>query len=75
MMMYDPIAITEEPAARPSRPSARLTAFDVLAVMSTIQTMNKATPRPVPKTAMKSKSRSRTNEMAVDAGVSPFRSR
>jgi hypothetical protein len=76
MMMYDPIAKIDDPAASPSSPSVRLTAFDTAVVRKACHAMTSTVPRPTPKMATRSrKGRSRTSEMAVEAGLTPFASR
>ncbi len=68
--MYDAMARIAEPVARPSRPSATLTALDVLTTMTLIQTTNSTMPM-APSVAKSSASMSRTPEIMVDAAVSP----
>jgi hypothetical protein len=70
MMTNEPIARIEAPVASPSSPSVTFTAFEVPAVMRQIQSTYRITPPMVPKT-MKSRSRSRMNEIFVLAGVTP----
>ena len=72
-MMKAPMARIDEPDAKPSRPSARLTAFVVAVTMTMIHTQNSTMPMTVP-SAMKSSPVSRTTLISVEAGVSPFSS-
>ena len=65
--------MAEQPAARPSRPSARLTAFDQAVMRKFAQMMNRTKPIATPQAA-RSMLESRAKEMAVEAGVSPLRS-
>src|ERR1700712_5724838 len=68
------MAKIEAPVARPSRPSATLTPFEVEVTISQIQTMNTSTPAVTPNSAVKlstepSNHWSRTIETFSDAGV------
>src|SRR3712207_291999 len=74
MMMYDPIAKIEAPAASPSSPSVRFTALVVLTVISEIQSRTAIVPSVTPKTLSRLGVTSRMNEIEVDAGRSPFES-
>ncbi len=47
MMTYEPIARMLDPVARPSRPSATFTPFEVDTVSSTIQARNSTVPMTV----------------------------
>ena len=74
MKMYDEIAKIEAPVASPSSPSATLTPFDALTMISVTQMAKAIPPRTTPKTARLSQWMSRTAEIIDDAGVSPFAS-
>ena len=63
--------MVDDPAARPSRPSVRLVALDQAVMRKLAQMTNSTRPIPAP-AAARSMPESRTKEMRVDAGVSPW---
>ena len=65
--------MAEEPAASPSSPSVRLTAFDQAVIRKFAHRMKRIRPTAVPAKA-RSRFVSRAKEMRVEAGVSPLRS-
>ena len=65
--------MAEEPAASPSRPSVRLTAFDQAVMRKFAHRTNRTSPTPTPAKA-RSRLVSRAKERRVEAGVSPLRS-
>ena len=74
MITYDPIAKIEAPVARPSRPSATFTPFEVAVTIAQIHRMNTMVPPATPKSSTKFRvlpfgSTSRSRETAVEAGV------
>src|SRR5660397_246103 len=67
-MTYAPKTISDAPAARPSSPSDRLTAFDHAVMRKLAQSTNRMRPSVAPANA-RLRFVSRMNETCVDAGV------